>query len=285
MSGRTDRTLRRSRTRTATVTPAAPARPAAVAATRTRLARPAQLRAYEARRAVAGIDDPREAWEALATAGLVPFDWIDDPRRGYARDRVEPSPLWRSMEQLATRDARTRRAVTWGVASGLLAGGLAFLFGSPPVQRAVAAGASRLTDALEPIREKPIVLPYPPTIGLAIGLAGDVPNVLAAEHLARLVAGRPGATRVIWLHMPTDELVRQVDNPVAVGKAPSLGPRAYLAVQARTAALLTSGEWRDVAPDAATRDAAALLATGYALAAGPEIDANPDDLWLVCPQG
>jgi len=49
-----------------------------------RLYRPTALRAAEAHEAVAGRRNAREAWEALATRGIIPAAWVDDPAREYA---------------------------------------------------------------------------------------------------------------------------------------------------------------------------------------------------------
>jgi len=57
-----------------------------------RLYRPMSLRAAEAREAVAGRRAARDAWEALATRGLIPAGWVDDPAREYAVGGGAPSP-------------------------------------------------------------------------------------------------------------------------------------------------------------------------------------------------
>src|SRR5262245_43625586 len=51
-----------------------------------RIFHPEQPRVVEARDAVADLEDPREAWEALASRGVIPDDWVQQPLRGFARD-------------------------------------------------------------------------------------------------------------------------------------------------------------------------------------------------------
>jgi len=48
-----------------------------------RILRPDQPRLTEAQAAVEGLTDPREAWEVLATRGVIPADWIDAPNRRF----------------------------------------------------------------------------------------------------------------------------------------------------------------------------------------------------------
>lgn len=47
---------------------------------------PRRARWEEASGAVVGASDPAEAWETLATRGLVPFDWVESTRRRFAAE-------------------------------------------------------------------------------------------------------------------------------------------------------------------------------------------------------
>jgi hypothetical protein len=57
-----------------------------------RILRPDRPRLAEAQAAVAGITDPREAWETLAIRDVIPASWVNDPGRKFARAGKHGAP-------------------------------------------------------------------------------------------------------------------------------------------------------------------------------------------------
>ena len=102
---------------------------------------------------------PAEAWELLATRELIPMDWVEQPRRVF-------------VDFIASRRAQgADQRVTYESGDQVLVLPSVALAGSP--RRALA----------------------PPTVAACAAFAADVPNVLAAEAIAREVAMRD---HVIW---------------------------------------------------------------------------------------
>jgi hypothetical protein len=66
------------------------------------LLRPRRERCAEALDVVRGMPLPREAWEALVTRGMIPGEWLDDPRRGF---QAPLSPQHMSTAKRPPRDA------------------------------------------------------------------------------------------------------------------------------------------------------------------------------------
>jgi hypothetical protein len=131
--------------------------------------------------------DPAEAWNALAAAGVIPMDAVDDPRRGFADDVTATERLPDRRSDL-TGDVYYRARGRSGREETRRFPWRDFVEGRPgeatPEERA----------------RRPILLPHPATVADCVALAADWPGVLAAEEMARQHAHHRGWThaRVVW---------------------------------------------------------------------------------------
>lgn len=141
------------------------------------------------RRVPLTITDPREAWEAMATAGLIPHDAVEDARRRF---------------DAATLGSVVGRAVGPSSDAGVVMvnprgpvdpgrAGLVMFEADAPIERGdlvVLTGSGRVAPQSR-------LFTHPVTVADAVALAADVPGVLAAEALiaARVHPHRP---RVAW---------------------------------------------------------------------------------------
>ena len=57
---------------------------------------PSRTRFEAIRTSLAGIDDPSDAWRALAERGVIPKTWLDDPQRRFIHDPGDRFPGGRS---------------------------------------------------------------------------------------------------------------------------------------------------------------------------------------------
>ena len=97
------------------------------------------------------ITDPQAAWEALAVAGLIPMQWVDDPRHRMFEQEVDCGYCGGSGDR---GDAQCTKCWPWG--SGKRVDGCSF----------------------------------PRKIGFCVALASDASGVAAAEELVREVYPR-----------------------------------------------------------------------------------------------
>src|SRR5262245_60113133 len=69
-----------------------------------------------ARDAARGLSEPREAWEALASRGVIPLDWVPDSRRRFP---VPESIPYDQCDALVARDPLSGYADDFGPRSYL----------------------------------------------------------------------------------------------------------------------------------------------------------------------
>ena len=116
--------------------------------------------------------DVKEAWEALASAGVIPFDWVDSPVRRFASLRPnEHFP--RTKPRLSCRLCRSVGTVQ-------------------------AEGGARYCACMGEQDD----LPYPPTMTDLLEFVTDIPNVLQAEEELRHVEKHEAGTsmpHITWL--------------------------------------------------------------------------------------
>ncbi len=120
------------------------------------------------------ITSPREAWEAMATAGLISHGDVDEPRRRFE---------------------------SIGLVEGTIVSTIP-LRADPPGTSIARVLAARPEDVGAPIEigmralyEGRVPLPHPTTVADCVALASDWPGVLAAEAAAREVVR---VERIAW---------------------------------------------------------------------------------------
>jgi hypothetical protein len=221
-----------------------------------RMLRPERPRLALARAAVEGLTNPREAWEALATRGLIPDAWVADPSRVF---------------RVARRCACCRGARRVWSGEGE--------FATSAECGACSARGVWFADA-----------PQPATVAACVALAGDAAGLATAEALAREFVARaaprlPAAERVVresaagpraavpWAAFTSSpaRTVWQLGGPFS--RPPRPHPGALLA---QAAALALSGR-----PRAAHED---LPWPGGRLSGAPDSAASAlaDDLTAAC---
>lgn len=196
-----------------------------------RVFRPIRPRLAEVRAAIAGIDDPQEAWETLAARGILPANWCDNDARRFRagppvledpigkvrsdHDAGDPVSVW-----LIDRDMRYRLSSRGQIfrdfraAEPLRAGDFVVQCGRFDVRPADVAPWCA----------------HPPTIDAVLGFAADIASATAAELLAREHFGdRPHAMH--WRALCDEELDGLREDVVALAHSDAL-PRELRAALA-----------------------------------------------------
>lgn len=135
------------------------------------------------------ITDPREAWETLCTA-LDLHGWVDDPRRRFV-DAVA-GPVSYTVGWDSKADCPRLYASAPLRSGGRLTVDRLAPEDGPyrPGESAAARRQAREEAATREIAaQPPILLPHPATVADAVAFAADAPGVLAAEAIARELAG------------------------------------------------------------------------------------------------
>lgn len=139
---------------------------------------------YGNARAIWTVTDPAEAWEVLATRGVIPLAWVGDERRAFAcaacqgrgsRTYVDPETGEHEWDPCHVCDRLCAACGGDGADDDATGGDCLNCAGTG--------------------YEGTGLLPHPPTVADAVALCSDVPGVLAAEALAREITGRE---RVVW---------------------------------------------------------------------------------------
>lgn len=157
-----------------------------------RILRPARPGLAAARAAVAGITDPREAWEALAARGIIPLEWVEDPRRDFeSTEDAAGEPLGCALGSVKAGELVTVRFDRSGRRPRTLTGH------HPAVSKRYRAAVAIRRGELVVEGPGPSVWPtsllsasaWPATLGASLALAGDVAAVVTVEALAREYVG------------------------------------------------------------------------------------------------
>lgn len=210
-------------------------------------AQPVREQLAAARLLTAGLETPRAAWERLAEKGLIPGEWLRDPKRRFEGTVPAPCPACRGSGR-----------------------GLADL-------PCMAPGCFH--GQIEVYRTED----RPSTVDLAVALAADVPGVLHAEEIARELAERLLAFGAAEIHYVSWRLARKaIDERDWLERCPTALEPVFVALEGDVAerARKHPDQWLDLGAEAwaASKNPSftaksspfapllALRETGYALA-------------------
>lgn len=169
---------------------------------------------------------PKDAWELLATREIIPMGWLDDPRRRFA------DPVVDDLRILSNEDA-FMDGVTFVVEARHASGARtsenwnyrrdeAREFRANP-NAYVEAMLARLGERVKAAAVRRLI-PHPATLAACVAFAADVPNVLAAEQIAREITRHD---RVVWCVEPA-AVIAPTRVSTARGVVGELAPPGHL---------------------------------------------------------